>query len=176
MSARARRVAHLEELARAEPRLSAGPMRIAFRLPFPPSTNHYWLSLRNGPMAGRVVISTAGTRYRKAVGLEVLRQRVPRHQLTGKLEVKVLAFPPDRRARDLDNLFKSLLDSVQHAGVIRNDSEIDYLLIERGPLLTGGCVQIDIAEIAGQATDSLALPLAVRDPVLDQALAIMGRA
>lgn len=173
MSARARRTAHLEALARAEPRLQAGPMHIAFRLPFPPSVNHYW---RHGDFQGHVTvyISTAGTKYRKAVGEEVLRQGVPRFQLTGKLEVKILAFMPDRRARDLDNLFKSLLDSLQHAGVIRDDSEIDYLLIERGPVLTGGCVQVEIAEIAGQATESQPLPLAMRDPITDQALAIMG--
>lgn len=174
---RARRTKHLEAMARPEPRMQADPMRVSFQLPFPPTVNTYWRSLRAGPMAGRVLVSARGRLYRTTVGQEVMRQRVPRHQLTGKLEVKVLAFPPDRRVRDLDNLWKGLLDSIKAAGVIQDDSEIDYLLIERGPVLTtGGLVRVDIAEIPGRATESLPLAMEIRDPIEDEALRIMGGA
>jgi crossover junction endodeoxyribonuclease RusA len=124
------------------------------RLPWPPSMNHYWLSLRRGPMAGRVVISGDGKAYRKAVGQIVIAERVPRNRLTGKLAVYVVAFPPDRRARDLDNLWKAMLDSIRHAAVIVDDSEIDDLHVVRGPVRKDGEIVIEIREIQGGATVS----------------------
>lgn len=35
-----------------------------------------------------------------------------------------LPYPPDLRIRDLDNIQKSLWDSLQKAGVYKNDSQI----------------------------------------------------
>jgi crossover junction endodeoxyribonuclease RusA len=173
MTARARRVAHLEAMAHAEPRSQPGPMRIALRLPWPPSVNSYWRSLRTGPLAGRVLISRGGRDYRVAVGHEVLRQRIARHQLTGRLGINVMACPPDRRIRDLDNLWKGFLDALTCAGVISDDGDFDDMRIYRGPVVTDGLLHIEIVELPGLG-DTLEFPLVVRDPILDQALAIMG--
>jgi len=41
------------------------------------------------------------------------------------------AFPPDRRRRDLDNLLKSVLDALEHAGVYADDSQVDLLVVRR---------------------------------------------
>ena len=41
------------------------------------------------------------------------------------------AFPPDRRRRDLDNLPKAVQDSIAHAGVFEDDSQIDLLIVRR---------------------------------------------
>ncbi|NBW22487.1 MAG: RusA family crossover junction endodeoxyribonuclease, partial [Caulobacteraceae bacterium] len=40
----------------------------------------------------------------------------------GSVRVVIEAFPPDRRKRDLDNILKSLLDALTHAGVWEDDS------------------------------------------------------
>ena len=42
-----------------------------------------------------------------------------------------------RRRRDLDNILKSLLDSLTHAGVWEDDSQITDLRIRKGPHIAG---------------------------------------
>lgn len=130
------------------------PRQVVFALPWPPSVNHYWLSLRKGPMAGRVIISTEGKQYRQAVAAAVIDQRVPVNMLTGKLALWIHVLPPNRMRRDLDNLPKAVLDSLTHAGVFRDDSDIDDLRITRYAVRPGGELQIRITEIPGEATES----------------------
>lgn len=93
---------------------------ISLTLPWPPSVNHYWRIFRN-----RMIVSAAGRDYRKAVGVAVLEQQ-PAPLLGGaRLEVSILAEPPDRRRRDLDNVLKAILDGIVSAGVIDDDSLVD---------------------------------------------------
>lgn len=101
---------------------------LTINLPWPPSVNHYW---RN--VAGRTLISADGRAYRKAVADHVLIQHAAK-RLAGRLEVRIYAAMPDKRRRDLDNLLKSILDSLTHAGVWIDDSQIDVLSIRRGTL------------------------------------------
>ena len=63
-----------------------------------------------------------------------------------RLRVEIEAFPPDKRRRDLDNIFKVLLDSLQHAEVYVDDSQIDYLCVQRMPERLGK-VLVHIREI-----------------------------
>lgn len=128
--------------------------QVVLSLPWSPSVNTYWRSIMSGPLAGRVLISERGREYRKRVAEAVLVQRVPRGMLTGKLAIEIHALPPDRRARDLDNLLKGLLDSLHHAGVIEDDSEIDDLRIRRFAIRPGGELQVRISEIPGAATET----------------------
>lgn len=64
-----------------------------------------------------------------------------------RLEVEVDAYVPDRRRRDIDNIPKALLDSLEHAGVFVNDSQIDRLLVTRKGRRPGGAVVVRIAEL-----------------------------
>jgi len=118
-------------------------MTISLTLPWPPSVNRYYRSISRGALAGRVLISEEGRAYRLAVDA-VVREAKARKCYDVPLSVAILASPPDRRARDLDNLFKSVLDSLQHAGVYLNDSQIDRLLIERGPIVKGGGLVVSV--------------------------------
>lgn len=121
---------------------------IEFALPWPPSLNSYYRSLRSGPLAGRVLISEDGRRYCKDAR-ENIREQIGDQRITdGRLSVVIVAKPPDRRARDLDNLLKSLLDAIHHAGVIRDDSDIDSLHIIRGDVFPGGIVKITVGQVA----------------------------
>jgi crossover junction endodeoxyribonuclease RusA len=95
---------------------------VAYRLPWPPSVNHYYLHTPKGTF-----ITKAGRAYRRVVGL---LPRPPR-PLEGRLGVLIECHPPDRRARDLDNLGKSLLDACQHAGYFLSDAQIDDLRFVR---------------------------------------------
>lgn len=108
-------------------------------LPWPPTVNTYYRNVQ-----GKTLISAAGRAYRAAVADQVLVQRGAK-QLSGRLEVSIVAHVPDRRRRDLDNLLKGTLDSLTHAGVWVDDEQIDRLTIERGPV--GGMVKVTIMEV-----------------------------
>jgi crossover junction endodeoxyribonuclease RusA len=57
------------------------------------------------------------------------------------LTVLLIARPPDRRRRDLDNLAKAVLDGMN--GVLYDDdSQIDNLIIRRGGPMPGGLVEV----------------------------------
>jgi crossover junction endodeoxyribonuclease RusA len=63
---------------------------------------------------------------------------------TGRLGLLVEAFPPDRRVRDLDGLFKALLDALEHAHVFQNDSQIVLLAAQKLAPAPGGQVQVTL--------------------------------
>lgn len=98
---------------------------ISISLPWPPTANTYWR--RNG---GRYFISKRGQDYRNLVA-KACYEFVGIFDATDRLRLKIKAYPPDRRKRDLDNLFKSVLDSIQAAGIYIDDYQIDKLSIER---------------------------------------------
>ena len=110
-------------------------------LPWPPSVNRYWRNVE-----GRTIISAAGRAYRAAVLSEVLQQGAAQHY-TGRLRVRIVAHPPDRRRRDLDNLQKALLDGLEFAGVFDDDGQIDDLRIVRGERVRGGRVVVEVEEV-----------------------------
>jgi len=89
-----------------------------------------------------MVIGARGRAYRKNATDSILEQGVPIVALGGPLQVELLACPPDRRRRDLDNLQKALLDAVVAARVIEDDSNIDDLRVTRGPVFEHGKVNV----------------------------------
>ena len=106
------------------------------QLPWPPSVNNYWKKWNN-----RMVISKEGRLYRQAVLLSVITQDAAK-RFTAPLKVVIGAARPDRRRRDLDNLLKSTLDSLTHAGVWEDDSQIiDLRIYWKG---VGGFLTVEI--------------------------------
>ena len=101
-------------------------------LPWPPSVNHYYNMRAIGKRIIRF-IGKKGLEFRKEVKSIV----IPDLDLCNifkkpnRLKVQVLIHSPDRRRRDIDNLQKSLLDALQHAGVYDDDTQIDELHIKR---------------------------------------------
>lgn len=51
---------------------------------------------------------------------------------------KIIAEPPDKRRRDLDNILKAPLDALTHAGLLIDDEQFDEINIVRGQLVPGG--------------------------------------
>jgi crossover junction endodeoxyribonuclease RusA len=111
-------------------------------LPWPPSLNTYWRHIPMGRSV-RSLISRKGRAYREAVAATVRGTRTT----PGRLSVVLAVYPPDRRRRDLDNIPKALLDSLQHAGVIEDDENIDDLRIIRCDVVRGGRVVVEIETI-----------------------------
>ena len=116
-------------------------------LPWPPSINAYWRHKVTGRLA-TVYVSAEGKAYRKAVNDLVMEAAMVQRYLkaVGPVRVVIEAFPPDRRKRDLDNILKSLLDSLTHAGVWEDDSQIEDLRIYRSTI--AGMVKVRIYEQA----------------------------
>ncbi|NBT57945.1 RusA family crossover junction endodeoxyribonuclease [bacterium] len=114
-------------------------------LPWPPSVNTYWRSFR-----GRVVLSKKGVDYRKAVCEQVAEQAVGKFG-SEKIEMSIEAFRPDNRKRDLDNILKSVLDSLAHAGVYDDDSQIHKLTVFWGPHV-GGYAKVRISCLSGSTS------------------------
>lgn len=94
-----------------------------FFFPYPPTVNHCWgragksvfLSAKYKQFLNDVALVVAGTRLRE--GDEYF------------LELTVT--PPDRRKRDLDNVFKPILDALTRCCVWQDDSAVCFLTARR---------------------------------------------
>jgi len=93
-----------------------------------------------------VVISDKGLAYRRTI-CEIIAYSGSKTCLTGRLGMNIDAYPPDRRRRDLDNILKALLDSMEHAGVYKDDNQIDELSIIRRKVEKPGFVMVNIEEL-----------------------------
>ncbi|MGQ0285839.1 RusA family crossover junction endodeoxyribonuclease [Pasteurellaceae bacterium 22721_9_1] len=85
---------------------------ITLMLPYPPSVNTYWRHAR-----GRHYISEKGKAYQSQVFLTCLGYLPFKKPVSIDVEVWL----PDKRKRDLDNLWKVLLDSLVNAKIVDDD-------------------------------------------------------
>ncbi len=115
-------------------------------LPFPPSVNTYWRAPNSGPLKGRHLISAKGRAYQSAACAAIIEQlrRLPKPS-TAAAAVEIVLYPPDARRRDIDNYNKALFDALTHAGVWEDDSQVKRMLVEWGPHVPGGKVEISIS-------------------------------
>ncbi len=110
-----------------------------FRLPYPPSINHYWRHV--GP---RTLISREGRAYRDRVCRILAASGV--RPLRGPLHMVVDLHPPYRRRRDCDNAMKALLDACAKGGAYRDDSQIKDLEVHMREPVAGGRAIVRIEE------------------------------
>ena len=114
---------------------------INVKLLWPPSVNTYTAVVR-----GRKILSNHGRKYKRQSILGLVEQHAPKG-LTGRLEVDIDAYPPDRRKRDIDNILKPVLDVLQDYGMYADDEQIDVLRIRRREITRPGYVRVHISEI-----------------------------
>jgi Holliday junction resolvase RusA-like endonuclease len=110
---------------------------LEFELPYPPSVNHYWRRVW-----ARTLISRGGRAFRQEVCSILAGRKF--EPLLGPLEVNVTVYPPDRRRRDIDNVLKSLLDSLEHGGAFHDDGQIVDLRARKLNPIPGGKVVVQI--------------------------------
>jgi crossover junction endodeoxyribonuclease RusA len=92
-----------------------------------------------------VLVSKEALKYKREIKLWALFWKRP--CLKGRISISIQAYPPDKRARDIDNLLKITIDSLQHANLFENDSQIDKITIERMEQRKGGELIITINEL-----------------------------
>jgi len=115
--------------------------QIKLNLPWPPSWNHIY-----GIGKGKVYKKQAAHDFALAVRVAIAKKRGWEGFGLSRVEIDIQAYPPDRRKRDLDNIQKILLDSLQAVGVYKDDSQVDKITIQRGPAVPEGMVAIEIKE------------------------------
>lgn len=130
---------------------------INLTLPYPPSVNHYWghKAVRSRHTRRWVVLKYLSSRaksFRLAVQSGVIAQLGVPPKLTARLAIIVYEHygPRDEKnehsgpAQDIDNCLKPLFDAMEHAGVYRNDSQIDELLVVKKRRAAIGRVEVCI--------------------------------
>lgn len=117
---------------------------LKFTLPYPPSVNTYWRHAvtRGEKKRSIVYLSEKGREYRVAVAC--LIGNLLDEPIDEPIRLNLDVFLPDRRKRDIDNILKSLLDSMEHAGVYRDDELITTLKVNKVAILKPGSVAITI--------------------------------
>jgi crossover junction endodeoxyribonuclease RusA len=120
---------------------------LQFELPYPPSINHYWRHFR-----GRTVISRGGRAFRDnvcsllAAGARGGGNGPRKPPMGGRIALAMDAFPPDNRRRDIDNIQKTAIDAIQHAGIYLDDSQVQLLISRRREVVSGGRLNVRIEE------------------------------
>lgn len=114
---------------------------LLLNLPYAPSVNTYW---RRGRFS--TYLSPIGREYKAKVAEYVIENRVPKLG-DARLKMTLIIRPRSKRKFDIDNLAKSVLDSLADAGVYDDDEQIDELHIIRGEPIKNGRVVVTIEEI-----------------------------
>ena len=129
------------EIVNETPVLLKEPKRsFTLDLAWPPTLNH---SNADGFRGGRKTLEYKD--FFEHTAMLVLSKRIK--PLVGSLSVVIVAYPPDNRTRDLDNLIKPILDAMQAAGCYANDKAFDHIEITRATESIGGMVLVTVREI-----------------------------
>ena len=118
------------------------PLAMRLMLPWPPTVNH---STRPNGRGGRYL--TDEHKVFRLLVLNAATKAGARKKLKGRISVSIIAIPPDARQRDLDNIVKGLLDSLQAAAVFENDNQVDHIEISRVRGPQKGTVFVTVREI-----------------------------
>lgn len=119
---------------------------IQFELPWPPSVNHYW-----GRHGNRYFIKPQGKQFIQDVQNIVLISPKCPQIYDSRLSMSILASPPDKRVRDIDNLPKAILDAFKKAGVYKDDHQIKRLYIEMLDPQKPGTLKVQITKYEAMA-------------------------
>ena len=112
-------------------------------LAYPPTANTMFPTNKQG----RRFLSPKGKTYRQGVYADVLEQHGIFKPLQGPLRVTVDFYVPDKRKRDLDNLFKALFDALKHANVYMDDQQIVQIHAFKREVVKGGRCELLLEEL-----------------------------
>lgn len=92
----------------------------------PPTVNHLYRTGRNGQRYK----TRAGRTWQKGAA-DILRAAWRREPYAGDVELRVDLIAADRRKWDIDNRVKAVQDCLQAAGVLKDDRQVQRLVLER---------------------------------------------
>ena len=119
-------------------------MNTTYTIPFPPSVNEAYRAIRRGDRATN--IKSKKWREYPLLVKAAIGSIHPDHMILGRAALSIILHEPshkrdgtkDGTRRDLDNFTKSIQDALTLAGVWKDDSPVDILIIERGKKFSGG--------------------------------------
>lgn len=123
-------------------------VEFCYQLPWPPSVNRLYKRItgKRGKSGRRsnVALSDEAAAYYQEIQWTIGKGQPA---LNGRLKVRIDVYPPDKTRRDLDNLAKVTLDSLTHAGIWKDDEQIDHLTIVRKSVEKNGRVLVTVSPI-----------------------------
>jgi crossover junction endodeoxyribonuclease RusA len=121
---------------------------VNIRLPLPPSVNEYQ---PHAIVHGRVIryFSEAGKKFKNDCLAAVLSHfnGWPPDPFTGPVKLLAVLHGRNRQPYDIDNRIKPLLDALTECRVWLDDSQVNQLVVSRGPVSAGGRVDVTIEPI-----------------------------
>lgn len=109
----------------------------------PPSVNHYTKQRRGG---GKTL--TERSREFKRTAYQAIAPYAPHKPSEKRIAVEVTYYPARKGDSDIDNRSKLVMDALQEARVIVDDSQIDEIHNYRGKeIIPGGRVDLIVCEI-----------------------------
>ena len=109
-------------------------------LPFPVSVNQYYRSIPRGKFCS-VILSQKGRDFKAKV-----KELVDVYPTDKPVLVMIKLYPPSKRKYDVDNMLKSLLDSLIGIAYF-DDSQIVCLAVSKEEVFKGGKCTIKIKEV-----------------------------
>lgn len=126
---------------------------IELSLPMPPSSNGRWVPyIRKDGQPG-LMLSERVRAYRKRVTQEIALRGLANTFLEGDLEALVTIHRRVNNSGDTDNYGKELFDTLQAAGVFRDDDQIVHVDTWRREDVPGGLLLVTIKELQGPDID-----------------------
>ena len=122
-----------------------GPV-IELRLSWPPSVNTIWRNVVINKRP-RTLLSKSGREWFTFASAEVTQQRAGT-RILGRVAVDLTLHAPDRRAIDIDNRAKAVLDALTKGGMWHDDGQVDVLTVRRAEVVRGGLAIVRVQEIA----------------------------
>jgi len=127
---------------------------ITFELPWPPSVNNY-------KKIGKIVKTQSGKLYQQRINNNETKMFYFEVYMISKkimptegskfaisdqieLEVSIDLHPPHQKRYDVDNRLKVLLDSLTRAKIIKDDSQIRRLIVQKKPMIEHGKTIVSI--------------------------------
>jgi crossover junction endodeoxyribonuclease RusA len=120
-------------------------MKVVLHLPHPPSVNTYYR--RSGH---HIHISEKGQQFKQAVTDIIAEYHHEKFNML-RLKVHIDYYPPTKRATDIDNRIKAVLDSLTEAGLWLDDEQVDELSIKRMPIYKGGKIVVTVESLNGES-------------------------
>jgi len=109
-------------------------------LPLAPTANHSYTTIGR-----KRIVSKDTETFRQEVWFIVKQQKIK--PLTGRLSIAIGVFPKTQARNDIDNRIKPVLDALTLAGAWQDDSQIDYISVERCAVVKGGKMIVVISQI-----------------------------
>ncbi len=114
---------------------------LSLRLPWSPSANEIWRSLRGG---SRPYLAPKYRRFLKDVQTLYFAQGSPKVDAKEPLQVTIRLFPPHNRSYDVDNRIKPTLDSLTKCGLWIDDRYVRRLNVYASVPVKDGAIVVEI--------------------------------